>query len=233
MNAQSEAYEYMVEFMQTQKASGRHENVVGWYHSHPGYGCWLSGIDVSTQMLNQTYQEPFLAIVIDPIRTAAAGKVEIGAFRTFPQGVKPPGATTSEYQTIPLNKIEDFGVHAEEYYTLSISFFKSSLDSHLLRLLWNKYWVSTLSSSPLLMNSQFLAGQIKDLSDKLEQVDGNFGRSSRFGAGLGADQKKDDKPLGKVLHDSKNVAGEHISGQITQLIKHLLFNHDPRRCKGH
>ena len=85
----------MVEFMQSQKASGRHENVVGWYHSHPGYGCWLSGIDVSTQMLNQTYQEPFLAIVIDPIRTAAAGKVEIGAFRTFPQGVKPPGATAS------------------------------------------------------------------------------------------------------------------------------------------
>ena len=22
--------------------------VIGWYHSHPGYGCWLSGIDVST-----------------------------------------------------------------------------------------------------------------------------------------------------------------------------------------
>ncbi|KEH17813.1 JAB1/Mov34/MPN/PAD-1 ubiquitin protease [Medicago truncatula] len=28
--------------------AGRLENVVGWYHSHPGYGCWLSGIDVST-----------------------------------------------------------------------------------------------------------------------------------------------------------------------------------------
>mmetsp|Transcript_1173 Transcript_1173/g.7618 ORF Transcript_1173/g.7618 Transcript_1173/m.7618 type:complete len:276 (+) Transcript_1173:212-1039(+) len=233
VNAQSEAYEYMVEFMQSQKASGRHENVVGWYHSHPGYGCWLSGIDVSTQMLNQTYQEPFLAIVIDPIRTAAAGRVEIGAFRTFPQGVKPPGATASEYQTIPLNKIEDFGVHADEYYSLGISFFKSSLDSQLLKLLWNKYWVSTLSSSPLLMSSQFLAGQIKDLSDKLEQVDGSFDRSSRFGIGMGADQKKDEKPLGKVLHDSKNIAGEQVSGQITQLIKHLLFNHDPRCCKGH
>ena len=23
--------------------------VVGWYHSHPGYGCWLSGVDVNTQ----------------------------------------------------------------------------------------------------------------------------------------------------------------------------------------
>ena len=63
----------------------RPENVIGWYHSHPGYGCWLSGIDVSTQMLNQQYQDPFLAIVVDPHRTLAAGKIEIGAFRTYPQ----------------------------------------------------------------------------------------------------------------------------------------------------
>ena len=55
--------------------AGRLENVVGWYHSHPGYGCWLSGIDVSTQMLNQQFQEPFLAVVIDPTRTVSAGKV--------------------------------------------------------------------------------------------------------------------------------------------------------------
>jgi hypothetical protein len=61
------------------------ENIVGWYHSHPGYGCWLSGIDVTTQMTNQKYQEPFLAIVVDPHRTVAAGKVEIGAFRTYPE----------------------------------------------------------------------------------------------------------------------------------------------------
>ena len=43
---------------------GRPENALGWYHSHPGYGCWLSGIDVSTQMLNQQYQEPWLAVVV-------------------------------------------------------------------------------------------------------------------------------------------------------------------------
>ncbi len=52
---------------------GRNENVVGWYHSHPGYGCWLSGIDVSTQMLNQQFQEPWLAVVVDPVRTMASG----------------------------------------------------------------------------------------------------------------------------------------------------------------
>ena len=59
--------------------------MVGWYHSHPGYGCWLSGIDVGTQSTQQQYQEPFLAIVVDPHRTIAAGKVEIGAFRTYPE----------------------------------------------------------------------------------------------------------------------------------------------------
>jgi len=45
----------------------------------------LSGIDVSTQMLNQNFQEPFVAIVIDPVRTISAGKVCLGAFRTYPK----------------------------------------------------------------------------------------------------------------------------------------------------
>jgi proteasome lid subunit RPN8/RPN11 len=43
---------------------GRHENAIGWYHSHPGYGCWLSGIDVNTQMTNQKYTDPFVAVVV-------------------------------------------------------------------------------------------------------------------------------------------------------------------------
>jgi len=43
----------------------------------------------------------------------AAGKVEIGAFRVYPKGYKPPDEGPSEYQSIPLNKIEDFGVHCK------------------------------------------------------------------------------------------------------------------------
>ena len=43
---------------------GRDENVIGWYHSHPGYGCWMSGVDVATQLVNQEGQDPFLAIVV-------------------------------------------------------------------------------------------------------------------------------------------------------------------------
>ncbi len=42
------------------------------------------------------------------------GQVEIGGFRTYPEGYKPPDEGPSEYQTIPLSKIEDFGVHAKQ-----------------------------------------------------------------------------------------------------------------------
>ena len=54
-----------------------------------------------------------MAIVIDPVRTISAGKVNLGAFRTYPKGYKPQDEGPSEYQTIPLNKIEDFGVHCK------------------------------------------------------------------------------------------------------------------------
>ena len=37
----------------------RPEMVVGWYHSHPGFGCWLSSVDINTQqvILNHSYDE--------------------------------------------------------------------------------------------------------------------------------------------------------------------------------
>lgn len=105
-------------------------------------------------MTNQKFQDPFVAVVIDPNRTISAGKVDIGAFRTYPESYTPPDAGSSEYQSIPLNKIEDFGVHANQYYPLEVQVFKSSLDSELLGLLWNKYWVNTLSQSALISVGQ-------------------------------------------------------------------------------
>ncbi|KAK9786272.1 hypothetical protein WJX73_002061 [Symbiochloris irregularis] len=231
VNAQQEAYEFIVDFADTSQQAGRKENVVGWYHSHPGYGCWLSGIDVGTQMTQQLYQDPFLAIVVDPHRTIAAGKVEIGAFRTYPEGYKPPDEPASEYQTIPLNKIEDFGVHCKQYYPLNISFFKSSLDAHLLDLLWNKYWVNTLSTSPLVTTRDLTSKQYVDIGEKLDaaehQVVGS-GRSARFsmgmdrGRGSGSEQQ-----LTKVARDASKLTLEQVKGVSMQVIKDVLFNHQP------
>ncbi|MGQ9582313.1 MAG: Mov34/MPN/PAD-1 family protein [Thermoplasmatota archaeon] len=40
--------------------------IVGWYHSHPGHGCFMSQTDISTQ--KRMFNKPFhIAAVIDPI----------------------------------------------------------------------------------------------------------------------------------------------------------------------
>jgi len=101
--------------------------------------------------MHQKGNDPFLAVVVDPVRTAAAGKVELGAFRTYPAGYTPPDAGPQLYQSIPRDKVEDFGVHANSYYELPVEYFKSSLDAHLLSLIWRRFWATTLAASPLLV----------------------------------------------------------------------------------
>ncbi len=88
----------------------------------------------------------------------SSGRVEIGAFRTWPpvckhfvfvflmaQDYKVPENLKMKP---PKGKGEhDFGMHAEKYYKLDITIFKSALDSFLLEKLWSKYWVQTLAMS--------------------------------------------------------------------------------------
>lgn len=85
------------------------------------------------------------------MRSVAGGKVEIGAFRTFPEGYKPPEDAENYVQTsVPLKKVEDYQKTHKSYYKLEVEFFKSTTDANILNLLWNKYWINTLSASPLL-----------------------------------------------------------------------------------
>ncbi|TIC26695.1 hypothetical protein E3Q12_00031 [Wallemia mellicola] len=199
VNASSEANEFMVNWLNGSKSVNKPENALGWYHSHPGYGCWLSGIDVTTQSTNQQFQDPWVAVVIDPNRTISAGRVDIGAFRTYPQGYMPPKSTSID-QNIPQSKIEDFGVHANAYYQLEVSIFKSSLDKKLLDLLWNKYWVNTLSQSKLITNRAYLTDQISDLQDKLKEAEmGLYGRGN-------AEKSDDDSGLVKALSSTSRIS---------------------------
>ncbi|KAJ1731764.1 COP9 signalosome catalytic subunit rri1 [Coemansia biformis] len=214
VNAQSESYEYMAQYLEQNQASGQKEPVIGWYHSHPGYGCWLSGIDVATQMLNQQFQEPFLAVVIDPKRTMSAGKVDLGAFRTFPEDYQAGGSSGEGgvdgdgFQGVPLNKIEDFGVHSDKYYPLEVSYFKSTLDQKLMERLWRKHWVNTLSQSPLITNSEFTTQKINEVAEKINMC----AREGRKGISFS-----------QVLRESDAVAEEVAQGHASHALKKKLF----------
>lgn len=63
---------------------------------------------VNTQSSNQQYQDPWVAIVVDPKQTMSTGRVEIGAFRTYPKDYNPPPSETeSEWQYVPKDRIEE------------------------------------------------------------------------------------------------------------------------------
>lgn len=242
VNAQDDANEYLVEYLDLCRAQGRAEDVVGWYHSHPGYGCWLSGIDVQTQALQQQFQDPFLAVVIDPHRTISAAKVDIGAFRTYPASYvadtgRPSAATPSAVdgvQAMPLAKAAEFGAHASRYYSLEVSPFKSSLDAHLLELLWHKYWVQTLSQSPLLTNRDYGSKQMLDLSSRIKEATQAIKRSRVLQLsminprvlGISGDGggKNGDKTVDKLAHDCDTLAAQERSGLMASEIRTRLYN---------
>lgn len=255
VNAQSEADEYMVEYSRLSReevgGGGRQENVVGWYHSHPGYGCWLSGIDVETQKLQQTYQDPFVAVVIDPHRTVSSGKVDIGAFRTFPADYKGGDARAGAGAagegadggpgSVPLYKAAEFGAHADKYYPLEVEHFKSTLDDRLLESLWNRYWVQTLSQNPLLTNRDYAARQMGDLAGKAAQAagliektkggGGGYLQSGGSGAGRegGSGAKAADAAVSKVVADAKGVAAKEEVGLVAGEVKAMIFKPS---CRG-
>lgn len=163
--------------------------------------------------------------------------------RNSVSGYKPPNEEPSEYQTIPLNKIEDFGVHCKQYYPLDVTYFKSALDRKLLDSLWNKYWVNTLGSSGLLSNTEYTTGQIFDLSEKLEQSEASLSRGPFLVTGkwghsicghergllifllaLDPNEKRTEDRLTKATRDCSRASIELIHGLMAQIAKDKLFN---------
>lgn len=222
VNAAAEGAAYMIQYLEASEKTNKEEPGLGWYHSHPGYGCWLSGIDVDTQNFNQKFQDPWLAIVVDPVRTIAQGKVQLSAFRTYPDDYKPAEGEQNQWQSVPLEKIKDFGVHANRYYPLEVSYFKSVLDSNLLELLWSKYWVNTLSSNPLSATKGYMTTSLLDLSSKIDGVESSLSHSTR--ASYFSAKKKDESQLTKITRDATKITLEQIQGLMSQLIKNSLFN---------
>tara|TARA_B100001113_G_scaffold294517_1_gene251463 strand:- start:839 stop:2038 length:1200 start_codon:yes stop_codon:yes gene_type:complete len=66
-------------------SEGPQIRVIGWIHTHPDIGIFLSGIDIKTfrQLRNQCPERRFVAVVVDPLRN------EHGVFNTEKQANRP------------------------------------------------------------------------------------------------------------------------------------------------
>eukprot|EP00095_Tigriopus_kingsejongensis_P001530 maker-scaffold214_size254108-snap-gene-0.13 protein:Tk01530 transcript:maker-scaffold214_size254108-snap-gene-0.13-mRNA-1 annotation:"26s proteasome non-atpase regulatory subunit 14" len=131
------------------RQTGRPEMVVGWYHSHPGFGCWLSGVDINTQQSFEALSERAVAVVVDPIQSVK-GKVVIDAFRLINPNVaaysQEPRQTTSVLGHLQKPSIQAL-IHGlnRHYYSISINYRKNELEQQMLMNLNKKNWVDGLS----------------------------------------------------------------------------------------
>lgn len=133
------------------KQTGRDEVVVGWYHSHPGFGCWLSSVDMNTHQSFETLSPRAVAVVVDPIQSVR-GKVVIDAFRLInPQMLmlgQEPRQTTSVIGHLNKPSIQAL-IHGlnRHYYSMPINYRKGELEQQMLLSLGKKRWAEGLGIS--------------------------------------------------------------------------------------
>jgi 26S proteasome regulatory subunit N11 len=135
----------MLEMLQQ---TGRLEMVVGWYHSHPGFGCWLSGVDINTQQSFEQLNKRSVAVVVDPIQSVK-GKFVIDAFRTintqFLMLGQEPRQTTSNVGHLKKPTIQALirGLN-RHYYSMPINWKKNELEQQMLLNVHKRGWIEGL-----------------------------------------------------------------------------------------
>ncbi|KAG7152182.1 26S proteasome regulatory subunit rpn11 like protein [Verticillium longisporum] len=139
---------FQMKMMDMLRQTGRPESVVGWYHSHPGFGCWLSSVDINTQQSFEQLTPRAVAVVVDPIQSVK-GKVVIDAFRLInPQSLmlgQEPRQSTSNLGHLNKPSIQAL-IHGlnRHYYSIGINYRKTALEENMLMNLHKHVWTEAL-----------------------------------------------------------------------------------------
>jgi len=148
VSVESVDHVFQTKMLEMLKQTGRPESVVGWYHSHPGFGCWLSSVDINTQQSFESLTSRSVAVVIDPIQSVK-GKVVIDAFRLInPHTVlagQEPRQTTSNIGHINKPSIQAL-IHGlnRHYYSIAVNYRKTELEQAMLMNLHKRNWTEGL-----------------------------------------------------------------------------------------
>jgi 26S proteasome regulatory subunit N11 len=160
---------FQTKMLEQLKQTNRPQMVVGWYHSHPGFGCWLSGVDINTQQAFEALNKRAVAVVVDPIQSVK-GKVVIDAFRLInPQLMMlghAPRQTTSNLGHLRKPSIQAL-IHNlnRHYYSINISYTQNDLEQKMLLNLHKKTWSQGLEVTKFDTHAGANAKTVTDILD--------------------------------------------------------------------
>jgi 26S proteasome regulatory subunit N11 len=199
--------------------TGRPEMVVGWYHSHPGFGCWLSGVDINTQQSFEQLTSRAVAVVVDPIQSVK-GKVVMDAFRLInPQTLQmgqEPRQTTSNVGHLNKPSIQAL-IHGlnRNYYSITINYRKNELEDKMLLNLQKKSWFDGMKIRDFERQRHDNVATVKELT----------GLTAKFGEAVGEEmelshEERIVKNVGKM--DAKRHLGAGVEKLMTSNITQVL-----------
>lgn len=223
--------------------STRLEQFCGWYHTHPfdvdvNSHCFFSNTDISTQLSWQMSEDragnPFVGIVIDPLRSLAKGRPEMAAFRAYPPGYHPPLNETPDgtFSADKRTNEEKWGSSWSSYYKLEMDYFMSPLAYNVLSTLSNNFlWQKTFTSTPTLEpeHQQRLAERISTAAKLLDSTDvpsdtrGNSTLDEPLSIGGDVPSLHRVDGLSKVAISGGELAVEQCQGCAAQLAKLTIF----------
>ncbi len=189
--------EALVQIVEDMLKRDKDETIVGWAHTHPSYGCFLSGTDKGTQ---RTYQNLFpqaVALVVDPSKYYKSSKqedLEIKFFRLVNE---------LDYKVIPFGIYYDnLTTHLANLVEFNIKWEIPQLALEEVKRLHEK--LHTITSPTLLeVDKKILHGFIDVLSTSTEQF-------TEGGEGKDILESIDTK-LNEIVRDVNHIYNEETS----------------------
>ena len=121
-----------------------------------------------------------------------------------------------EFDSIPLNRAEEFGVHQNKYYRMPHYFFQSQFENNIVKLIYKNYWVDSLCSNALLVNEDFYQEKVEDVSAKLQNYNVKE-KAERI------NNEKQNEIHQKKLDDVANLNNQAVVNYQNELVKGLIF----------
>jgi 26S proteasome regulatory subunit N11 len=228
---------FQVKMVEMLKQTGRNEIVVGWYHSHPGFGCWLSSTDINTQKTFEQQVPRTVAVVVDPIQSVR-GKVVIDAFRTYGNsgmdfGMALGKSSNDQRQTTSnlgeIKRAKGFSIKQLSkiaYYSILIGYRKNDLETKMLLNLRKSSWDAGFRLyNTSKKNDEDNIKKIEDINKMTEKyvswIEGEINKSSKdiYLESVGKYNPRDhlESTVEELVTDNLNTC-------LTNMLNNLVFN---------
>ncbi|MHA1224290.1 MAG: hypothetical protein ACTSSG_01845 [Candidatus Heimdallarchaeaceae archaeon] len=152
----------LVQIVEDLQSRGKKESIVGWAHTHPSYGCFLSGTDKGTQRIYQNLFPEAVALVIDPSRYYQSSKqtdLEIKFFRLLDD---------VDYQAVPFRiYFDNISTHLSNLVEANIKWAIPKLSKEEVSILHRK--LNAVSSPTLSETDKNLLHAFVDVFNKTKE----------------------------------------------------------------